>query len=597
MGRIGSWRAAIVVALGVVMVAGVVRAGEAIRYAVEPGLRYAFELETDLAMQVEGQGAMTSQRRVTGTLEVLEAVDGVPVRSRVVFDAGSATRVAGGQVPNPDELTIPFGLAGRTVETTIAADGAVAILDAASGRPVALDEADRDLVANLVRVDEALLPTDEVAVGDTWQARPDVAGVGMTQRYRFTVEAFEPRVGRPSVRLNSVATIREDAHGLRTKAELTGTATVDLATGLVVESEASGPIRVRGSDGGNVGAASIRGEGTLRQSVRLVFAGQAPEASPSAGAPEPPATDAAEPVAAAVAPAGAGVAGWDWYRQPGTRVGFQHPPGWTVQAGSGAVAIVPDDHDADRELIAALGVEAGDVTDAASPRLAAQLDAMVAAPWPGMRRVGPPTPIRHDAGSAAKHTYRGVLPDGRPAASDVYVLVADGKALSISILADAARLAERTPVVERLFATVTADAPPIAEVDGDTDADAKRAAVGDRRLIGMFRGEAINSNVEGVYINTQIVYAFGADGRVFNGAQSHMAAAKRDYNQDLVWTAHGKSAGDVRSGAWQANGQILSIRWDDGKRATFAYGFEPDGSLVLRHPQTRKLINFYPRVR
>lgn len=34
-----------------------------------------------------------------------------------------------------------------------------------------------------------------------------------------------------------------------------------------------------------------------------------------------------------------------------------------------------------------------------------------------------------------------------------------------------------------------------------------------------------------------------------------------------------------------------------GGRSVFARGIEPDGALVLRNPQTRKLINFFPRVR
>ena len=81
------------------------------------------------------------------------------------------------------------------------------------------------------------------------------------------------------------------------------------------------------------------------------------------------------------------------------------------------------------------------------------------------------------------------------------------------------------------------------------------------------------------------------------GAQSAMTASKRDHTGQLEWTATGGIGPSMEMGTFTTKGGILTIRWEGGTRSTFAYSFEPDGSLVLRHPHTKKLINFYPRVR
>ena len=121
---------------------------------------------------------------------------------------------------------------------------------------------------------------------------------------------------------------------------------------------------------------------------------------------------------------------------------------------------------------------------------------------------------------------------------------------------------------------------------------------GDRRLVGQFGGEAVAGGGDtGAYVNTQLSWIFRADGRVFFGSQAHYAASERDYNGDLEWAAGGQTAADTDSGNWTAKEGILSIEWDDGRTMRVAYGFEPDGSLVFRNAQTRKLINFYKRLR
>ncbi len=119
----------------------------------------------------------------------------------------------------------------------------------------------------------------------------------------------------------------------------------------------------------------------------------------------------------------------------------------------------------------------------------------------------------------------------------------------------------------------------------------------DPRLVGVFKGEAIaGGGKHAAYVNTQLWWVFRRDGIVYFGAQSFFTATKRDYNQEIEWTAHGNSAGKIDQGRWRTDGRILSIQWDDGRSLRVAYSFEPDGSLVFRNANTGKLINFYPRV-
>ncbi|HMQ21134.1 MAG TPA: hypothetical protein PKE00_01510, partial [Planctomycetota bacterium] len=75
------------------------------------------------------------------------------------------------------------------------------------------------------------------------------------------------------------------------------------------------------------------------------------------------------------------------------------------------------------------------------------------------------------------------------------------------------------------------------------------------------------------------------------------SASKRDYNGELEWTATGTSDGSVETGTWRASNGLAVIRWSNGNTTRFAYGFEPDGTLAVRNPSTRKLMNIYTRIR
>ena len=119
---------------------------------------------------------------------------------------------------------------------------------------------------------------------------------------------------------------------------------------------------------------------------------------------------------------------------------------------------------------------------------------------------------------------------------------------------------------------------------------------GDPRLVGVFKGESVYYNND-VGVNTQLYWVFDGAGGVYYGAQTHWMASARDYNLDLVWTADGTTDPNADRGNWQADGTFLTIQWENGNTSRFAYGFEPNGALVFRNAQTRKLINFYDRLR
>lgn len=288
------------------------------------------------------------------------------------------------------------------------------------------------------------------------------------------------------------------------------------------------------------------------------------------------------------------LAGW-----PTHRIGaasFRYPPGWSVESGPLGLVLVPADHRRDRELIIVTGNEAPGLQSAADPLVGQTLDGMVASSMPGLRRRGRPQAV--DAGRARegmRYDYSGYAPDGRAAVATVYVIVEKQRAAAISLVGDSASVSARRSTVERIFRSfdgADAGAP-------DSPAVAAERAAGDGpldpRLIGMFGGESIHSS-NGVYVNSQLVYALGADGVMHYGARSHLNASQGDGAGGFRWTATGSTGGNVQRGTWTATGGLLRVQWDSASSSSFAYGFEPDGTLALRHPVTRKLINIYSRL-
>lgn len=76
-------------------------------------------------------------------------------------------------------------------------------------------------------------------------------------------------------------------------------------------------------------------------------------------------------------------------------------------------------------------------------------------------------------------------------------------------------------------------------------------------------------------------WAFGANGRVLDSQQSFASSQLR--GQDGSWAGLSSveshfSAGD--RGTWQADGETLTIQWDDGKSSEFNYELDRKGMLL-----------------
>lgn len=285
---------------------------------------------------------------------------------------------------------------------------------------------------------------------------------------------------------------------------------------------------------------------------------------------------------------------WRQFRHSSGAV-LSHPPDWQVSEQPGGLALQPP-NPAPNELIAASGAAANGATDPASPDVANYLDAIILQMFPGLARSEPPQPVSLAEGASALYRYAGRSFDGSEVVSHVYVTIQGPTAYTLSAIAPSAVMDDRTATLEKIFASIgpgtsKASAAPVAAKRGQT------ATGDDPRLVGMFGGEARAGGSDvGIYVNTQLVYVLNADGTLYYGAQSHFSSSGRDYNGSLKWTATGNTGGNVRQGRWNAANGFLNIQWQSGERSYFAYGFEPDGSLVLRSPQTRKLINFYSRI-
>jgi hypothetical protein len=557
-----------------------------IRYDLEPGQKYTFEQTTTTALEmvIEAGGQQmnateNSKQVATGWVEVVKVVDGRTTVARIHFGADDGTESTSSFSPQPQRM--PFELAGRTVRVTADADGRVTIAaDPEDPKPLPpLMPDTKETVRGLAIPDPGFPPKDPVGVGDSWTTKLGHPEDEIHPPYTFTV--LELTDGEPrAAQLKATAAFEAEQEGATFSVNLAGEVTVDMKTGLPVASTMSGPMKVNGSsDMGGGMMATITGTGTISQVMRMRFVdGDTPRPAQTATTAEPTVKPTEEDDARK---------GWKLYSSALSKLTFRHPPDWRVEMSPSGLLIVPDDFDQSREMLFGLGAPAGGETNAAAAQVQQNLDALVRAQAPMLRRTGRPTPIQTDGGSGASYSYSGTLPDGRKAVCLMLVRILDDESAVLGIIADEARTGQRSPVLQEIFGTIAARNP--SEQPG--------GAIGDRRLLGMFQGEVLNSNTEGIYMNTQLVYAFGADRRVYFGAQSMFTASKRDYNDDLVWTASGGTDESVRAGTWTAENGLLSIRWDDGEFSTFAYGFEPDGSLVLRNPYTKELINFYPRVR
>jgi hypothetical protein len=565
-------------------------------YDVPVGHAYRFEevSTSDLKLRIQAGGQefeaeQTSRGTMRGTARVLEVRGGTPSVVLVAFEAGLGQESTSfGQAQPP----IPFSLSGRSVRVVVDEAGGIRFEPADEAGPLPeIPEGDRNTVKDLVVPDPDFPPAEPVGVGSRWTARLDQDEPGSELEMTFEVQRFDEIDGVRVAVLDATGTLDQQAEGNRFTSEVSGTVRVDVATGLPIWSELSGPVTTSGriEQGGR--AFTISGTGTIAQS-----SSQRPIENPAAN----PANEAGEPdEAAGPAEPGDGanvppaIDGWVVFTEPVSGARFQHPADWRVQPGPQGMVLIPAGYDPGAELIVASGMEAGGVTDAKDDRVVQQLDQTIRALAPMLRRSSEPETmdVFGTGASGAVHQYSGTMPDGRTTRCAALVRIGDGLALAFSIIATPERLDQRLPTLRAMAATLyVPSSQPATPGDG--------ARTDDRRLIGMFGGEALAGGGDaGVYVNTRLVYALGADGVVLYGAQSAISAAGRGHTGDLRWTATGQTAQSVRRGTWSAAGGMLTVVWDGGGRSVFAYGFEPDGSLVLRDPRTRELINFFERIR
>ncbi len=552
-------------------------AAERIEFRLPPGFSYTFDNVTDstsvLDVSADGQSMTVEQKmkqRIRGSVEVLESADGIPSRVRIGFDPSSGSTMSS----NGATEEMPFALAGQTIEVSVRNEQVVAIVGA-GGRDVALDDETRSVVSEIAIAEKALLPGRPVEAGDEWSADLARDDRPLTPRFNLEVAGFGEQAGRRIAKVDANGTLTGSQQGMNMDGEVSGPIVFDLESGVPLSSRLAGSIAVDGvvDQGGT--AVTITGSQYVTISSNNRIGERAVGSAATAGAAAAPQTQ-----------------DWQEFRHSSGAT-LSHPSDWRAEELPSGVRIQPPDAGA-TEMIVATGMSANGTTDPRAPDVAGYLDASMGQMLPGVRRTGAPQAVEAAEGQGALYSYAGSLPDGTPVASHVYVTIENGTALSLSAVAPPDTLRARSATLERIFGTMAmgsiTTAP--AAAGGSTPTG------DDPRLVGMFGGEALAGGADmGVYVNTQLVYVLNADGTLYYGAQSHFSASTRDYEGNLKWTASGITDGSVQGGRWSAQGGFLTILWDSGERSYFAYGFEPDGSLVLRNPTTRKLINFYRRIR
>jgi len=561
-------------------------AAERIEYRMPAGFAYSFDNTTDAASVLDvttgGQRTtleQTLEQRVKGAVEILESPDGVPTRLRVYFDpsSGSTTTTFG----NSEEL--PLALAGQTVEVAVQNEQVVSIRSD-DGRELlhagALDEGTLSVVSEIAVAERAMLPDGPVNIGDEWTARLAREDRPLTPELNLVVAGFGDRAGRRIAKADVDGTLRGVQQGLDTDGELRGPVIFDVQSGMPVSSRLSGSIAVNGTVEQNGTAMAVTGSQFVTITTNVeIGAVTMPETAPAAAAAVAVSTDRATP------------SDWAEFRHS-LGATLRHPSAWRTEEFPEGVRIHPAGASAS-ETIVVTGIAANGATDPMAPEVGAYLDTTLQQMLPGLRRVEGPVSVDAANGKGALYRYAGAGFDGSEVLCNVYVTIENGVAFSLSAVAPPTTLQSRSGTLEKIFASIQSGSPatPAVAAGGSTPTG------DDPRLIGMFAGESLAGGDYGAYVNTQLVYVLNADGTVYSGAQSHFSSSERDYNGNTKWSASGVSDGSVQRGRWSARGGMLTVVWDNGQRAVFAYGFEPDGSLVIRHPTTRKLINFFSRVR
>lgn len=600
-----------------------------LQFNVTPGLSWTFDVEVntvfDMRMIGGGQSADRNDRGrdiQRGRIMVEASSGGRATQARVDFDPScgmTATSADGSRE------TVPFALAGRSVRVTID-DRRIQDVAAMDNRPIpTLTPAERNTIAQLVTFDPAVLPGRPIRVGDAWTSTespsPHVPGPRVDFELRLAGLNMRPDGAVAELDLNGTLTSVDPNQPFR--GTVSGRINVDVATGLPRETRTVADLNLDGDVTQNGVAIQVRGTGRSERRVTIQIGdssavaagnplGRGPANPTSPARPTNPADpDAARhsehprgaPPAVATDPALAeATKDWKTFRHPAGGT-FRHPADWTLQTTPQGLIITPADARPNEEVLIGLAASARGHTDPMSPALAAELDTLISTTLPGLRRSRPPTAITtaNTANTAtstpkrmtigSRHHYDGIGPDGRAIQCEVFVKLSGGTVAGFSLAGFNDRVNARAPVVERMFRTIAM--PSMGAPAGAPGGTTTRG--GDARLVGMFRGETISTGE--VYVNTQLVYAINANGTLLYGAQSAMSTSERGPSGNVEWSADGVTDGSVRRGQWSTSGWRLTVDWRGGGRSVFRYGFEPDGSLVLRNPTNGKLINFFPRVR
>jgi hypothetical protein len=245
-------------------------------------------------------------------------------------------------------------------------------------------------------------------------------------------------------------------------------------------------------------------------------------------------------------------ADWMTYRHP-LGLSFRHPAGWSLQQSPDAIQFVPEDNDADSELIVASFL-AAPVPRIDDPSVIDYMDSSISQAHPGLRRTADPAPAKCPAGDGIVLRYAGQLGDGRPGAAVVHSVLVDGTAISLVAFAIDARMAQRQATLAEIFAT-------FAIGDQGAGTGGRQAQV-DPNLVGTWRQSRARHDSDGLgggtFDSSSTTYFLAPDG-------TYVARHKSQIIIDLPGGGGGGGNSETESaGTWSANGEFLVVRSQEG---------------------------------
>ncbi|CAN5439214.1 hypothetical protein BH09PLA1_BH09PLA1_19450 [soil metagenome] len=225
------------------------------------------------------------QRKISGNVQVLESINGKPTALRVTFD-----RDCGGVMDNGQgqQMPMPFPMAGKTINVKIDAQGNLTH-DAGQLNPDDLQE-----LSSIAESDDAFLPKQPVAIGESWQ--PDIATLARKWQLdpqnskigvKMTLREVRDMGGRRVALVDAVLDVSGEMPGGMTGGRsMAGTTLIDLETGKAIQMQAQGKMSMSGINqqqgpDGNMYVMEMKSDGvvTTQSEARLGGAG-APAPAP-----------------------------------------------------------------------------------------------------------------------------------------------------------------------------------------------------------------------------------------------------------------------------------------------------------------------------